>query len=161
MKIALVYYSMSGNTEFVAQKISQSLKCDLIKLKPVKEYPDSGFKKFFWGGKSALMKEMPKLCKYTFDASKYDKLIIGTPVWASNYNPTIRTFINNHKDVIGEMEISVFICCSGVGSDKVINKLKNDLGIEKFAAELVLIDPKDKETDEKNREISEFIKKVG
>ena len=47
MKAAVVYYSQSGNTRFVAERMAQMLAADLIHLIPKKEYPDSGFKKFF------------------------------------------------------------------------------------------------------------------
>jgi len=61
MKTIVVYYSMSGNTKYVADLIKKELKCDTLELKPVKEYPSKGFKKFFWGGKSSVMKESPNL----------------------------------------------------------------------------------------------------
>ena len=40
MKVAIVYYSMSGNTEYVAKKISEKMDADLIELMPEKEYPN-------------------------------------------------------------------------------------------------------------------------
>ena len=39
----------------------------------------------------------------------------------------------------------------GGGAEKVIEKLRKFLEIEKFEAELILIDPKDKPSDEKNK----------
>ena len=50
-KVAIVYYSMSGNTDYVAKHISKNIEADLIRIVPKKEYPNSGLKKFFWGGK--------------------------------------------------------------------------------------------------------------
>ena len=47
MKAIVVYYSMSGNTKYVAELIKKKLKCDILEIKPVKSYPDKGFKKFF------------------------------------------------------------------------------------------------------------------
>lgn len=87
MKTAIVYYSMSGNTKYTAEKIAQTLqgkdKTDIIKIAPEKAYPDKSARKFIWGGKSAVMGETPKLMPYEFNADKYDRIIIGTPVWAS------------------------------------------------------------------------------
>ena len=57
MNTAVVYYSMSGNTAYAAKKIAAELGADLIEIKPEKQYPDKGFRKFFWGGKSAVMAE--------------------------------------------------------------------------------------------------------
>ena len=51
MKTAIVYYSMSGNTKYVADKIAEGIKAsgevDIIRIKPEKAYPDKGAKKFF------------------------------------------------------------------------------------------------------------------
>ena len=61
MRTAIVYYSMSGNTEFVADKIAKNIDADVIRIQPVKEYPNQGVRKFIWGGKSAVMGDKPKL----------------------------------------------------------------------------------------------------
>lgn len=159
MRTAIVYYSMSGNTKYVAEKIGDELKIsgevDVIKIEPKKAYPDQGAKKFFWGGKSAIMGEMPALQPYEFNIEKYDRIILGTPVWASTFAPPIRTFINENPDV-KEKKIAVFTCFSGGGADKAIEKMKKYVGIDKFEAELILIDPKDNTKEEDNVKIAEF-----
>ena len=160
MKKAIVYYSMSGNTDYVAKQISERIDADLIKIEPKKEYPNKGIKKFLWGGKSAVMGETPALEEYEFDSDKYDCIIFGTPVWASSFTPPIRTFIKENKEKINGKKIAVFICYMGGGADKAIEKLKQFLEINEFNAELVLIDPKDKNSDEKNKKIGEFCEKL-
>ena len=159
-KVAIVYYSMSGNTKYLAEQISKKVDADLIEIVPVKEYPDSGFKKFFWGGKSAVMKETPILENYKFDESKYDLVIFGTPVWASTFVPPIRTFIKDNKEALKGKKIAVFVSYSGGGADKTIERLKEFLEIKDFAAELVLIDPKNNENDDTKKVIEEFCKKI-
>ena len=159
-KIAIVYYSMSGNTDYVAKHISKNIEADLIRIIPKKAYPDSGFKKFIWGGKSAVMGETPVLEKYKFDDSKYDYIIFGTPVWASSFVPPIRTFIKENKDKLNNKKIAIFICYSGGGAEKAIEKLKKYLQINEFEAELMLIDPKDKETDENINKMNKFCQEI-
>ena len=61
MKTIIVYYSLEGNTEYVAQTIANQLDADLLRIEPAKSYPTGGFRKFFWGGKSAVMGETPEL----------------------------------------------------------------------------------------------------
>lgn len=146
MKTAIVYYSMSGNTKYTADKISEELKnkaeIDVIRIAPEKSYPDKGAKKFLWGGKSAVMGESPKLSVYEFEAKKYDRIILGFPVWASTFAPPIRTFIKENPD-IKEKKIAVFTCFSGGGADKAIAKVKKFIGVQEIEAELILTDPKD------------------
>lgn len=159
MRTAIVYYSMSGNTEYVAEKIADKLKASdelrLIKICPQKAYPDKGAKKFLWGGKSAVMGDTPKLLPYEFNVNDYDRIIIGTPVWASTFVPPLKTFFNENPD-INKKSVAVFTCFSGGGADKAILKLKKYLDIEKFEAELILIDPKDNVKAEDDMKISEF-----
>ena len=101
MKTAIVYYSMSGNTKMVAEIIAKELSADLIEIKPVKDYPDKGARKFIWGGMKAVMGEKPQLNPYEFNGD-YDRIIFATPVWASSFTPPIRTFIPGLR----------LICCS-------------------------------------------------
>jgi len=160
MKTAIIYYSMSGNTEYVAKFMANRLDADLIKLIPNKEYPNKGFKKFFWGGKSAIMGDTPTLENYEFESEKYDYIIFGTPVWASSFTPPIRTFIKDNKEKLNNKKFGVFACCMGSGATKTIQKLKDFLEIDGFIAELILIDPKDKKDDEKDKKIEEFCNKI-
>ena len=84
MKTIVVYYSLEGNTAYAAEKIAAALGADTLRLQPKKAYPSSGFQKFFWGGKSAVMAEKPALEPYAFRAEDYDCVILGFPVWAGN-----------------------------------------------------------------------------
>lgn len=159
MRTAIVYYSMSGNTKYAADKIGGRLKAsgeaDIIRIEPKKAYPDKGAKKFLWGGKSAVMGETPELQPYEFEADKYDRIIFGTPVWASTFAPPLRTFINENPGVKGK-KLAVFTCYSGGGADKAIAKLKKHLCVENFEAELSLIDPKEKVKTEDDAKIEAF-----
>ena len=156
MKAIVIYYSMLGNTEYVVNYISKKLNCDFLRIKPKKEYPTKGFRKFYHAGKSSVMEECPELEDYSFDSKKYDLIIFGTPVWASNYVPPLRTFINENKAKLINKNFAVFTCFSGGGADKAINKLKKTLGIDSFEQELILINPKVKETEENKNKMDDF-----
>ena len=120
----------------------------------MKAYPTKGFRKFLWGGKSAVMAEKPKLLPYKFNADAYDRIIFGFPVWAGNITPPIRTFVieNNLKG----KHIAAFACQSGSGAEKAFGILKAAIGIEKLDAELILIDPKTKPSKENEKKINAF-----
>lgn len=160
MKTAIVYYSMSGNVEYVANKIAEKADADLIRLIPKKNYPDKGFRKFMWGGACAVMGETPALEPYEFDGEKYDLIIFATPVWASSFTPPIRAFIKENKEKLSGKRLAAIICYSGGGADKAIAKLKKLLNTESLLAELILIDPKEKETEENTKAIDEFCNKI-
>lgn len=139
MKIALVYYSLDGNTAFAAEKIGLRLEADIIRLKPVKEYPTEKIAKYFWAGKSASFQESPKLMPYAFDINMYDVIILGTPIWAGTFAPPLRTFIR--AQVWEGSKVALFACCSGGGTEKCFQQLHHETrGSIKLPA-LRLIDP--------------------
>jgi flavodoxin len=158
MKTIIVYYSLEGNTDYAAKHIASELGADLLRLEPEKAYPSSGFKKFFWGGKSAVMAETPKLVPYTFNSSAYDRIVFGFPVWAGNVTPPIRTFVKENN-LDGKL-IAAYACESGAGAEKAFEKLKAALGIETFEAELILIDPKTKPSEENDQKLKLFCSKL-
>lgn len=135
MKAAVVYYSMSGTCRKIAELISKEIESDLIELVPKKAYPDKGFRKFYWGGKSALMAEKPVLEAYDFNANQYDLVIFGTPVWASTFTPSLRTFIEENREVLSSKRFAAYACYKGSGGEKTLKKLKEELGIDRFEKE--------------------------
>jgi len=158
MKIAVVYYSLTGNVKSVANKISSALGADEVCLVPTKAYPDKGFRKFFWGGKSAVMGEKPQLEPYTF--GKYDLVVLGTPVWASTFAPPLRTFIADNSSVLQGVPVAAFVCLSGGGGDKALAKLQNELKIDAFCASLQLINPLDKPTEQGEQALASFVSSI-
>ncbi len=153
MKTLIVYYSMGGNTEYAAGKIAEKLGADLLRLEPEKKYPDSGFAKFFWGGKSVVMAEKPKLRPYRFDAEAYGTVIFGFPVWAGNIAPPIRTFLYENR--MKAARYAAFACQGGSGAERAFGKLKECLGHD-LSKTLVLVDPKDKPDPAKDLQIDLF-----
>lgn len=158
MKTIIVYYSLEGNTEYAAKEIAEGIGADILCIEPEKTYPTGAFKKFIWGGKSAVMSETPALKPYSFDASQYDRVIFGFPVWAGNIAPPIRTFVKEN-DLSGK-SVAAFACQGGSGAEKAFAKLLACLGRDKLDAELILIDPKNRPSDENERKILDFCSKM-
>ena len=154
MKTVIVYYSLEGNTAYAAEKAAELLGAELLRLFPKKAYPDSGFRKFLWGGKSALMAEKPPLEPYVFDAAAWDRVILAFPVWASNVAPPIRTFLAEN-DLRGK-RIAAIACQAGSGAEKAFRRLLDCTGAERLEAELILIDPKQRPSAENERKLREF-----
>ena len=154
LKTIVVYYSLEGNTAYAAERIAAAMGADTLRLQPKKAYPDSGFKKFFWGGKSAVMAEKPELEPYEFRAEDYEQVILGFPVWASNVAPPMRTFVAEN-DLRGKY-VAAFACESGSGAKKAFVKLLKCAGLERFEEVMILIDPTAKPSDENERRIDAF-----
>ena len=95
MNTLIVYYSLEGNTDFVAKKIADKLQADILRLVPVKKYPEKGLAKFFWGGKSAMMAETPELEPYSwlYKSKSYKIFSIFIPVFALILGSVFNGFI--------------------------------------------------------------------
>ena len=156
MKTLVVYFSLEGNTEYVAKKIAEKTGADLLRLIPKKAYHDKGFAKFFWGGKSAVMAEKPELEEYDVDLSAYERIVFGFPVWASNFTPPIRTFVEDKKKELNGKKFAAFACQSGAGAEKALAKLAKTVGINDFEQKAVFVDPYAKKSDETDAKIEAF-----
>lgn len=166
MNIAIVYYSQFGNTDKIATDLKAKLEntetaVDLIRIAPLEAYPDKGFKKFFFGGKAATFGERPDLEPYSFPLEKYDKVIIGSPLWAGTVTPPLRTFIDEqHKadriDALGEKLCGVFYSCSGGKADKAFKVLCDAIGTLNEVPCARFVDPKDKPYDSYEDDLAVF-----
>ena len=96
MKNLIVYYSLTGNTKFVAKKIALNTDSKLLELK----YDDDSFNynktlQYIIGSFQALFHYKPRLKDFDIQNNKYDTLFIGTPVWAYGMAPTVRSFLHS------------------------------------------------------------------
>lgn len=124
MKKLLVYYSFEGNTKLLSKIIAENLDADIVELKPKNEVKRKGFMKYLWGGKGVFMKEKPELEPISINIEEYDVLIIGTPVWAGTFVPSLRTFFDEHD--IKNKKIFLFYTHDG-GPGKTLQNMKSEL----------------------------------
>ena len=160
MKTLIVYYSLEGNTEYAASRIKEKTGADLLRLIPKKAYADKGFKKFFWGGKSAVFKDKPDLEEYNVDLSSYERIVFGFPVWAGTFTPPLRTFIEDNKDALVGKSLAAFACQGGSGAEKSFEKMAKCIGIEKFDAMGIFNDPLARKNEGTDSDIDEFAGKI-
>ncbi len=152
----IVYYSLEGNTAYVAERLKEKMDAHSRRLVPIKPYSDKGFSKFFWGGKSAIMAEKPDLEDYNVDFSRFDRIIFGFPVWASNFAPPLRTFIEENREGLNGKRFAAFACQSGSGAEKALAKLEKCVNETAFEQTAIFIDPKAKHTEDTDRLIDVF-----
>lgn len=140
MRTAIVYYSLEGNTELIANILAELIGGDIIKLKPQKELQGKGFKKYFWGGMHAVFNEKPKLNNDFSDISNYDTIMIGTPIWAGTVTPPVNTFLSEAQ--LKNKKIILFACSSGGDVSKCFDKMRSKLDGNEIKGIIDFIDPK-------------------
>ncbi|MDR2773103.1 MAG: flavodoxin [Elusimicrobiota bacterium] len=117
----IVYYSRTGNTEQMAQKIHQLVGGDIVAIKPVKAYPQS-YDDTLKQAKQEINSGYKPPLSTTVDISKYDVIFVGYPIWYGTIPPPIDTFLAEHN-FSGKTVIP--FCVSGSSSgDKSFKKVK-------------------------------------
>ena len=80
-KVLIVYYSYSGNTKAVAEKLQAKTGGDVYRLETVRTYP-SEHKALTDEAKRELEEnDLPALSGTLPDLSSYDLILVGGPVW--------------------------------------------------------------------------------
>jgi flavodoxin len=147
MRTLVVYYSLEGNTRFIAETIARSINGDILELKPEKDVPNKGFLKFVLGGKQVVFKERPKLKVLEKNIEDYDLIFLGSPVWAGSFAPAFNTFFSEKE--IENKKVALF-CCYGGQSGKTFENFKKHLTKSTIVGEIGFKDPlkNDKELNE-------------
>ncbi|MBD3248728.1 flavodoxin [Candidatus Woesearchaeota archaeon] len=147
MKILTVYYSRTGKTKKIAEKISKELNSDIDEISDLKKR--SGILGFLGGGRDAFFKKSTKI-KFIKDPSKYDIVIIGTPIWAGTCVPAVREYLKKNK-----IKKTAFFCTAGSKQAKAWKDME-----ELSSKPIATLDIKDKKVDSFDKEIRIFCKKV-
>lgn len=125
MKRCILYYSYEGNTQFVADEMAKALNIDCFRIRPINDMNQTGLLKYVWGGKQAMMKEKPQLETFDFDLSRYDEIVVGTPIWSWTIAPAIYSLFETH---LRNKKITLFYTHEGGDknfiekAEKIINK---------------------------------------
>ncbi len=127
MKKLVVYYSLSGNTQFIAENIADEIRADILRLRPKREIDPGSLWRYLWGGKQVVMKEKPELLPLDKNPQDYEVLFIGTPVWAFNYSPPLRTFLDLCAGMRLKSKKIALFCCYGGLKGNVFGNMKKAL----------------------------------
>jgi flavodoxin len=127
MKIAVIYYSRTGNTKQVAQQLEEKLKLrnrdvDVIEIQAVKK-PG-----FFSAGSAAMKQKDLPIKNSGFDLKPYDTLLVGSPTWAGQPSPFIKTFFSSAKNAKGRRTALFIIGGGKLGTHaNALATMKNNL----------------------------------
>lgn len=107
-KVLVVYYSRTGNTERAAKDVAAALHADLERL--VDKKNRRGVWGFLGGGRDAMKQNKTEIEPLQKDPGAYGLVVLGTPVWAGNMTPAIRTYLGMNK---GKMKQTAYIITAG------------------------------------------------
>lgn len=117
----VVYYSRSGNTRLVAEAISKAMTADCVEIKSNKNR-ESGLG-VFTCVLDQLLDRDDELKSQPVDVSKYDPIIIVSPIWIHKLSSPVRTFIKS--GLFHEKEVHLVLTYNGNQSDADEKELKD------------------------------------
>lgn len=86
MKTAIIYASKHGTTQKVAETIKLKLPNDEVELFNLSQKPKFEFRKF-------------------------DRVIIGSSIYAGSIHPKARKFVSQNMIDLLQKEVAIFVCC--------------------------------------------------
>ena len=94
-KFLIAYYSYSGNTKRVAEKIQQLTNGDIFEIVPKKAYPNN-YNDVVNLTKDEKQKDIKPELTDNGNVKDYDIIFLGTPVWWYTMASPVKTFISNN-----------------------------------------------------------------
>lgn len=91
-KILTAYFSWSGNTKVVAEKIHAKVGGDIFRIEPVAPYPSDYNETAYGVAKEQKEKGIHPPIKNA-DITSYDVIFVGTPAWWHTMAPPVMTFL--------------------------------------------------------------------
>jgi len=123
VKTLVVWYSNSGTTALLAERIARELGADLEAIEETKPRPKllidgqtspEGGRAMPAASFAAMLGLGSPICDCRMDPSQYDLVVVGTPVWVRALTPPVRSYLKRH----GKSLSRVAFFCTGGEPDK-------------------------------------------
>ena len=126
-KTLLVYYSFTGNIEKAASAVKDQIPMDVIRIQPAQKGLNYAADNYSLG--SDLVDQIrhnpseassyPAIDPVNVDFSKYDTVIIGTPLWWSNMAAPMQTFLFHNRKKMADKKIGLIVSSASSGISEV------------------------------------------
>ena len=99
-KALVAYFSATGTTKKVAEKLAQALQADIYEIKPAVPYTAADLN---WRDKTSrssveMSKEdsRPEMAENDISVQAYDVIYLGFPIWWGTAPRIVKTFLEKH-----------------------------------------------------------------
>jgi len=156
MKVLVVYYSRTGTTKKLAQKLSAELGADIEEI--IDKKNRSGLIGWIFGGRDGMRRAPTDIDQIKNNPEDYDVVLVGGPLWGfKGIAPASRTYLLQNKDKI--KQVAFFMTRGGKpSSDPALDDLKEVYG--KPVLGTLDIMQKDLESPETTEQIASFVKTI-
>ena len=119
MKSLVVYYSLTGKTRLVAQAIAEALNATPVEIEEKRPIPMPFV--YLSGGFAAVTNRGRKIKPVDVDLKQYERILVGSPIWASRPTPAINSFI--YQSNFEGRSVIPFFTMGGDDSEKALGNI--------------------------------------
>jgi flavodoxin len=127
LKILVIYFTRSGNTEQLAQTLASELgaECERIRERDGRSRRIGlfGFLRSLW---DVLTYRPAPILSASYDVSSYDVVVIGTPVWAGRASTPVVTWMRVNREHL--KHVAFFCSMGGRGSESAFDEMQRICG---------------------------------
>ena len=113
MKTVIIYHSFSGVTRGVAERVRAACGGDLLEVKPLHSY--SKITAYTLGVLRARRGHHDPIEPSSIDISGYERIVLGTPVWAGMGTPVIHGAVDALQGASGKDAVLFATCGAQAG----------------------------------------------
>ena len=95
-KMLVVYFTWSGTSKIIAERIKNELNADIFQIEAVKKYPNKYITCVAQAGMEKLKKERPQLKRELENISEYKKIVLVFPNWWGTLPMPVFSFLEKY-----------------------------------------------------------------
>lgn len=158
MKTLIAYFSLDGNTKWIAEQLHQKLPNTTIHTIELEKKPIKGklWRMMFYGFKTTFYRKMSIKASH-LNLAEYDTIIIGSPIWVGQVPPPMKAFLKQYP--LASKKVAAF-CSMGGEPSHFFDHLKRLSGIDEFEATLAMVEPLQHLTEDNYEKIDAFVEKI-
>lgn len=155
MKTLVAFYTRTGTNRTIAENLASELGADLDEI--VDQKKRSGPIGWLGAGRTAMSHKTTEIAT-RLNPGEYDTIILGSPIWAGNMNPALRTYLGKHD--LGGKRVFFFFVSLRNDPSKAIEELRTLLPSGEYGSVLSLSteDVNKSRYDEKIRQFVQAIR---
>ncbi len=127
-KILVIYYSRTGRTRRLAQRLAELLQADIEEMDcPRYRLGFFGWWRYLRAGFDSVKGNLPPAATLKRNPADYDLVLLGTPIWTSYPSLPLRAYLESKPDM--PRSIAAFLTYSGQSEpDKAFDMMAEMLG---------------------------------
>jgi flavodoxin len=134
MNTLVVFYSRSGTTREAAGRIARRLGADLEEIHdPTDRRGICGWIRSIFDARRG---RRPPIAPALKEPSRYDLVVVGTPVWDAHVSAPVRSYLASHAGAL--RRVAFFLTEGGRGETRVFREMRELAGRSPVATLLLL-----------------------